>query len=67
MAFNWTLSPMPATAVGVPVLDHNGRVICALSTIAPSVRVDEEKIDLISKVLINASHKITEVMEEVFY
>ncbi|MPN22751.1 hypothetical protein SDC9_170134 [bioreactor metagenome] len=55
------------TAIGVPVIDHNGRVICALSTIAPSVRIDKEKIDLISKALINASNRITEIMEGVFY
>lgn len=55
------------TAVGVPVLDHNGRVICAISTIAPSIRVDEAKRDLISEELIQASKKITEIMEEVFY
>ena len=55
------------TAVGVPVFDHNGRVICALSTIAPSVRVDEEKILLISQELMLSSKKITDVMEGVFY
>lgn len=55
------------TAVGVPVFDHNGKVICAISTIAPSIRVDEEKINLISKELIRASEKITEVMGGVFY
>lgn len=55
------------TAVGVPVFDHNGRVICTISTIAPSTRVDEEKINFISKELILASKKITEIMEEVFY
>lgn len=55
------------TAVGVPVLDHNERVICALSTIAPSVRVDEKRMLLIAKELMHTSRKITEVMKGMFY
>ncbi len=55
------------TAVGVPVFDHNGRVICTISTIAPSTRLDEEKLNSISRELMLASKKITEIMGEVFY
>lgn len=55
------------TAVGVPVFDHSGRVICAISTIAPSTRIDEEKIKSISKELMLTSKQITEVMGEIFY
>lgn len=55
------------TAIGVPVFDHNGKVICAISNIAPSVRATEEKISFIAEELIKASQKITEVMKGVFY
>lgn len=55
------------TAIGVPVFDRNGRVICTLSTIAPSTRVDEERIEFISNKLMDASKKITELMLGVFY
>lgn len=55
------------TAIGVPVLDNDGRVICTISTIAPSTRMDEEKIQFISDHLIKASKKITEAMRGTFY
>ena len=55
------------TAIGVPVFDRNGRVICTLSTIAPSTRVDEERIEFISNKLMDASKKISELMLGVFY
>lgn len=55
------------TAVGVPVFDNNGRVICSISTIVPSTRIDEEKINYISKELMITSKKITEFMGEVLY
>lgn len=55
------------TAIGVPVLDNKGKVICTISNIAPSTRVDEESIQFISQKLIEASKKITEAMHGVFY
>ncbi len=55
------------TAVGVPVFDENGKVICTISTIAPSVRVNEEKILLIANELKLASRKISEIIEGMFY
>jgi len=55
------------TAVGVPVLDNDGRIICSISTIAPSTRVDEESIQFISEHLKKASKRITEAMIGTFY
>lgn len=55
------------TAIGAPVFDNNGRVICTISTIAPSTRVDDERIEFISNNLINASKKISELIMGVYY
>jgi len=55
------------TAIGVPVFDLNGRVICTISTIAPSIRMGENMVQFISDNLIQASKRITEIMKEVFF
>lgn len=55
------------TAIGVPVIDDKGRVICTISNIGPSTRIDEERIQFISQNLIKASKRITEAMNGVFY
>lgn len=55
------------TAIGVPVYDDNKKVICALTTIAPSIRIDDQKIIQIVDVLKQASVSITKILRDSVY
>lgn len=50
------------TAIGAPIFDHNNRLIAATSTIVPSTRIDEDKINMLIVSLTRIAHEISEVL-----
>ncbi len=48
--------------VGVPVFDHNNRLIGALSTTGPSLRFSDDKLELFAKLLKNKAKEIQQTI-----
>jgi|Deesub1362A_J573_1020465.scaffolds.fasta_scaffold04471_2 DNA-binding IclR family transcriptional regulator len=55
------------TAVGVPIFDKNRNVISVVSTIIPTIRANNKKINTVILTLTDVSKKISDILENVFY
>lgn len=55
------------TAVGAPVLDKNGKIIAAISTIMPSMRADEKRILEIGKRVKQTAEDISKALYDIYY
>ncbi|KYO66801.1 IclR family transcriptional regulator [Thermovenabulum gondwanense] len=55
------------TAIGAPILDNKGNVIAAISTIVPSVRADEKRIQELGYIVKQTAAEISETLYNVFY
>lgn len=50
--------------LAAPVYDHKGNAIASIGISGPTIRVTLEKVDALSKIVVKASHDLSELIEE---